>query len=274
MDTSHDLDPNVQATIAAYKPRLFDGSKYGDLVVEMRHLVTCSRPVSPADAVTVFAALSRMIADTVAAGETPVLDELITEFGVNRWSYRALATGAKPSMVEVHRGKLARLLRVKRGLPARIENRGDSKSRVELIKWETIAECLEGELLATFVAAVGAGLTASKAVGAVVEVVDECWQVLDAAGNPHPITDEMCGFASTVRGIQIQQGSWNKLRELSAVTERSCVTTFSWLCLQQYGTFRELRNRFQLSRRQLDNAVNAAKPQVVDDNYRRALRGS
>ena len=63
MDTSHDLAPNVEAAIAAYVPRLFDGSKYGDLVVEMRHLVTCSRPVSPADAVTVFAALSRMIAD-------------------------------------------------------------------------------------------------------------------------------------------------------------------------------------------------------------------
>lgn len=272
MDTSHDLDSNVQAAIAAYEPRLFDGTDYSDLVVEMRHLVTCSRPVSPTDAVAVFAALSRMIADTVTAGETPVLDELITEYGVNRWSYRALATGAKLSLVEVHRGKLARLLRVKRGLPARIENRGDRKSKVELIKWETIAECLEGELLATFVAAVGAGLTASKAVGATVEMVDECCQVRDAAGNAHPIADEICGFASTVQGIEIQNGSWSKLKNEVTLTDRSCVATFTWLCLQQPLPFRDVRSRYRLGRRYIDNAITASPPLVLDDDYGSALR--
>ena len=274
MDTSHDLAPNVQAAIAAYEPRLFDGTKYSDLVVEMRHLVTCSRPVSPTDAAAVFAALSRMIADTIAAGETPVLDELVTEFGVNRWSYRALTTGAKLSLVEVHRGKLARLLRVKRGLPARIENRGNGKSKVELIEWEPIAERLDDEVLATFVAAVGAGLTASKAVGATVEVVDECWQVLDAAGHAHPIADEICGIASTVQGIEIQNDSWNKLRNEITLTERSCVATFTWLCLQQPISFRDVRSRYRLSHRYIDNAIAASPPLVLNDDYRAALRHS
>ena len=88
MDFSHDsgsVDAAVAAAIDGYVPALFDGDAYPLVVAEMRRLVGLAAPVSVNDASLMFAALSRLVADSLAMDGSIDVGQVLTEDGVRRW---------------------------------------------------------------------------------------------------------------------------------------------------------------------------------------------
>ena len=278
MDNTQSLDPDVSATIEEWSPRLFSAAELPDVADELRRLVAAAKPISRRDANQMLASASHLVAAVHRWGEPVELDVWLTEQGVNRWEYRVLAEGARPSSTEVRRGRLARLVRVRRGLPARMRvMRPTPKVPVGLFDWETAVVELnkaghEG-LLATLIAAVGAGLPARPAVGATITRVDEAWMVVAADGRRHPVTAVFAPYAARLEGATVRATGWEQARRRwPSLTALSARGTFCDLVVQVGVGFADLRTVWGLTTREMD-AVTARRADVqLGDDYRLLLR--
>lgn len=257
-NTPHTSNDPIRHAINTWAPRCFDGSDRQQLVNDIKERVASTPPETVNDARLMLAAVSRLIADTITNGEAPDLDRLVTELGINRWAARTLRNGAKPSLVAVHKGKLARLIRVERGLPARIEIRGNGPAQHDVLDWENIVNELDGELLATFIAAVGSGLTCSNAIGATVRSDDTSAWVETTDGERREIVTALQPHALGVTGVLVHSDGWNQLRcrfGSQGFSEYSSKTTHAFLALQEPLSAHSIRNRHRLSRRYIDSAL-------------------
>lgn len=256
-------------------PALFDPADVPGLLDEIREVVLLSRPETPNDAALVLAAVSRLVAATLAAGEPVVLDQLLSEFGLNRWVGRALATGMTPSVVAVHRGKLDRLVRVKRGLPARIEVRGKERVSREVIDWEDLLRSWSNpQLQATLLVAVGAGAPAAEGVGGTIERVDEGgFVVVWPDGSRRAVVEALWPSAERLVGLTVKKGSWARVRAAaSEVKTPEAMLTFAVLACSEPRSLGSTIQRYGLTRRILDSVVRVSEPPVLDDCYRLLLR--
>jgi len=278
MDLSNDsdsVDAAVAAAIDGYVPALFDADAYPLVVAEMRRLVGLAAPVSVNDAALMFASLSRLVADSLAMDGSADLDRVLTEDGVRRWRGWALANGAAASTVGNHVGKLKRFLRIKRGLPARMELRGQPKTPLVGFDWVAAIETVrpDRELVAALVVAVGAGCPASSGVGATVTAgTDGGPVVVLGDGESVPVLSALCEVAVTVVGVKVGAGAWDRLRKTTPVTARSARATFSALAGSESLSFRDVLGRYGLTRRDIDAAVSIDTTPIETDELRLLLR--
>ena len=275
-NTPHTSNDPIRDAINTWAPRCFDGTNRQQLVNDIKERVAATPPETVNDARLMLAAVSRLIADTITNGETPDLDRLLTELEINRWAARALRNGAKPSLVAVHKGKLARLIRVERGLPARIEIRGTGPAQHDVLDWQYIVNELDGELLATFIAAVGSGLTCNNGVGATIRSDGTSAWVETTGGERREIVTALQPHALVVTGAQVPDDGWNQLRcrfGPQGFTEYSSKTTHAFLALQEPLSTAEIRKLFRLSRRYVDAALEALMRDHDSSICRQLLRG-
>ena len=273
MDVSHDLFDEIEAAVAAYEPALFRGDEYPEVLAEMRRLVLATAPTSLGDASGVLAALSRLVADTIKRGDEPRVEGLVTEYSVNRWMGWALANGMALSTVEVHRSKFTRLLRVQRGLPARIAVRGVGRKQLGLVDWQAAAGVVwDPQLVAALVAAVGCGLPASKAVGARVSLSEAGVAVVLPDGTRRFVVEVMCPVATRAVDVEIRESDWGRLRSVVDITALQAQATYSALACDEGRPLTEVMSRYRLSRANLVRVIEAGEQPVLDDGYRVALR--
>ena len=274
--TPHTPNDPIRHAINTWAPRCFDGSDRQQLVNDIKERVASTPPETVNDARLMLAAVSRLIADTITNGEAPDLDRLLTELEINRWAARTLRNGAKPSLVAVHKGKLARLIRVQRRLPARIEIRGNGPAQHDVLDWENIVNELDGESLATFIAAVGSGLTCNDAIGATVHSDDTNAWIETTDGERREIVTALQPHALDVTGAQVPDDGWNQLRcryGSQGFSEYSSKTTHAFLALQEPLSTAEIRKRFRLSRRYVDAALGTLVLDHDSNRSRHLLRG-
>lgn len=268
-------DP-ITTAVTTWQPRCFTGSDHPGLVADIRSRVLASSPPTVNDARLVLAAVSRIVADAIRAGETPNLDELLTEMGVNRWAHRALRDGSKQSLVSVHRGKLARLVRVERGLPSRIEIRGDGPARHTPCDWEAIAKHVGGEVLACLVIAIGAGLTAQSGVGAQVVTTTDGFYAQTATGDLVPIVEHLDEYSAQVIGVVVPDWTWKHLRRRfpeQNFADHCVKATHTIIALAEHLSVHAARSKYRLSRRYIDAATFNGTCIQDHNDYRQALRG-
>lgn len=201
----------VRDAIAGYSPRALSGPLADHWLDPLKALVSQCEPVSDVDAVHMLSTASRYFADT----QPPVsltLAGALSDRRVTQWLHRALLNGMPPQTLSNHRQRLARFQRVLRGLPARMSVRGVERQPHDPLT-EAHREALEHalvdrpELLAAYVAAVGANLIASAAVGETILVEGGHARVGDT-----PIVHELTSLAAMVAGHTVNAGARERLR--------------------------------------------------------------
>lgn len=259
-----DIAADVVDVVGRYQPRLLTPQQAASALPSIKHLVLACGPLSGTDAEAMLATASRFLADAATTGPLDV-DALVNEFQVSRWLYDKVRKGMPPQTVANHRQRLARFLRVRRGLPARMSVRSSVKQpgaplgddvRLELVASLAVTDA---HVAAAYVAAVGAGAIASEAVGAAVRVVDDgYWLVL--GDRRWAVVSELWPLASAVVGVTVESDSWATLRshaaDLDIKFDRTIArATFSVLAISEDGSPAALIPRFSLTRRAVDDAV-------------------
>jgi hypothetical protein len=182
--------------VAAYESALLTEQQAGWWVEDMRRIVLAAEPCSLDDASTMLASTARFLSDA-AAPPVRTLAEMLTEVEVARWAHSRMAAGANPATMSNHLLRLRRLMRVQRGLPARIAVRGESRpsrdplGRGELERLTSLdawLQCFRGRCVRR---CRWRGLVGADAVGGRIERAGECYVLRRCDGSSRRIIDEL-----------------------------------------------------------------------------------
>ena len=306
MDDSHDNNPATQNTevgsdtasgdgaagaggaeeiaemVAAYASAVLTEQQAGWWVEDMRRLVLAAEPCSPDDARTMLSSTARFLSDAAAPPVRP-LAEMLTEVEVARWAQGRVAAGANPATMSNHLQRLRRLMRVQRGLPARMAVHGESRpsrdplGRVDLERLVRSMRGCEGSVVAAFVAAVGAGLVGADAVGGRIEQTGEHYVLGRCDGSTRRIIDELAELVAGCVGVEVVDGAWKRAREVAAgcgieLTKEVAVSTFCRAAVDTPGSAVDVVTSFALSRKLIDRGLEHVAP-AHDPQLRALLRG-
>jgi len=303
MDINHDTDPAIHdtaadgdssaadeprderavaAAVAAYQSAVLTEQQTNWWLEDMRCLVLASDPCSLDDARTMLASTARFLTDS-AAPPVRTLAEMLTEIEVARWARIRMATGANPATMSNHLQRLRRLMRVQRGLPARIAVQGQSSpsrspfGQADLARLIHAMRGCEASVVAAFVAAVGCGLVGSDAVGGQIERTDEYHVLRRQDGSTRRITDELSDLVAGCIGAAVTNGSWKRAREVAAaceveLTKEVAVSTFCRAAVDTPGAAVDVVTSFALSRKLIDRGLEHVD-EIHDPQLRARLRG-
>lgn len=274
------VSDDIRTVVARYQPALLSPAQAASGLPTIRHLILACAPLSVGDARSMFATAVRFLVDV---GDPDLdVDRCLTDLEVSRWLFTKVREGMPRQTVGNHRLRLARFLRVKRGLPARLPAAsGGRRAAVPLdeVDRRLLSASLaqhRREVIAAFVAAVGADRVGAGAVGGAVEPDDEGF-VWVAGGERRRIVHEWWPLAADVVGVQVDSSAWAELRKAAALAgfrfdRHVARDTYVTCALLEPHCPVTLFRRYGLTRRMID-IVTPALPDPSSDAARTMLRG-
>ena len=277
------VSPEIADVVDRYVSALLSEQQRQSVLAAIKHLVLACKPRTVTDARMMLATASRLVADTTSADSVVVdLDVLLTDFVVGRWLHLLAMSDMAAGSVSNHQLRVKRFLRVMRGLPARVS--APPVKRAAPSGLDDLQRCVleQGaahagvQVLAGYVAAVGAGLIRSDADGAVFERVgDRVWLVGDSFRRR--VVDDLAALASNLIGVRVTSQGWDDLRDVATccgvqMNRDVARVTFTTLALRCEASLVVLMNDFAVTYRMIDS-VAAASLVVEPNDYRAVLRG-
>jgi len=273
----------IEARIDGFQPRSLPPQLAAQVLPRLKELTRLAEPVSQIDAKHLLSTACRLIADTPHArfADDADVDAVLCDATVAAWSHVAQRSGMSPGVLANCLRFLNRLVRARKGLPARATSRRPSKAPAVLLDHQplaTLAERLsrtDRPASAALLVAAGAGLVATAdPVGVVIgpHGAVEAVRLEQRA----PITARWTKVARQLAGEVADPPAWARLR--TAGTE---------LGLQLNGPALRLRWAVDVVAeaptpqaavqsglsRHLLNQTFAVAPGLDDDTARIALRG-
>jgi hypothetical protein len=266
----------AEERLARYRSSRFDDAQHARFATRISELVLAVPPSGPLAARVMASHLSRFVADL--AGEHPDagVDDLLTESRVAVWCARTRGGDLSDGSLSQTLATLRKALRVKEGLPGRKERPTAARRAAPTVDAALLfALCAEDvQATAALTAAIGAGLVARSAVGAVFVEHDSGIGVELADGRRIRVRDTLAHHASRLVGVRVTTAAWERLRDTgraAGVTVDAREVRDAWLI----ATLDETDCRGALaaaSHGRLDWA--APHLAAIDpDRMRRALRG-
>ena len=277
------VSPEIGDVVDRYVSAVLSEQQQQSVLAAIKHLVLACKPPTVTDARMMLATASRLVADTTSPDSVTVdLDVLLTDFVVGRWLHSLAMSDMTAGAVSNHQLRVKRFLRVMRGLPPRVSappaKRAATSGLDDLQRCvlEQNADHAGVQVLAGYVAAVGAGLIRSDADGAVFERVgDQVWLVGDSFRRR--VVDDLAALASNLIGVRVTSQGWDDLRDVATccgvqMNRDVARVTFTTLALRCEASLVVLMNDFAVTYRMIDSV--AATSRVVEpEDYRAVLRG-
>ncbi|GBE23198.1 hypothetical protein BMS3Bbin01_02582 [bacterium BMS3Bbin01] len=250
----------IERRVATYESVLLSDVQAAELLPALRALVLDADPSSAADAAATLSSACRFLAD-VAPDVGGDLAVLLTEERVARWSHAQKRAGMNEGTLKNHLSRLARLVRVKGGLPARMQIRSTKKAAdppLDMVGLLGLVDGLDADAVAAVVAGAGAGLVVPDAVGATVAV--DGTRIVDAEGGEHVVLDPWVAAARAVAGVTVSRAGWGRAmtaakRDGIALSADRLRLTWTVSLLGLEVPVGLLIPRFGLTRRAVDKAV-------------------
>lgn len=263
MNANQNLQPDtaidIQAAIDGYAPRLMPMPLADRWLGEIKDLVRRCEPVDVNDATHMLTTASRYFTDT-EPGNGQSLSEALSDARVGQWLRTALRNGMPTQTLSNHRQRLARFQRVLRGLPARMSARGRARLPHEPLGHDERVRLehpllRHPEALAAYVAAVGANLIASEAVGSVIHVDGN-----EATVGENRVVADIALLAALVNGHTIGEHAWSQVRRVADkhhidFDKTVARATFTLLATDPAAPLSSLVALHQLTRRMLDDVA-------------------
>ena len=271
------LAAEVAVAIAAYQPKLLTPAQATSGLADMRRLIAACQPNDGQDAKTMLASLVRFVADV--GGDDVDLDRLLVEWQVAQWQRRCAEDGMPDGTRSNHLQRLRRMMRVRLGLPARIQVRGASPTLASPLtegeRSQIEAALTADEGACAYVAACGAGLNGQSAHGATFELIDTVAHIT-AGTTTRRLLTPLQPFAQHLAGRSVGRTDWQRLGAVGldigvAVSSETMRATHAALAIAEPATMAELVSDFGVTRRQIDRAIKMRSTKTVAGEMRRYL---
>ena len=259
------VSAEIVAALAAYVPELLNAAQTLSGLADLRELVARCEPVSVVDALVMMSSASRFLAD-VAPPDVLDIYRWIIEAEVTAWAH-VQHRGPMPSAtLSNHLQRLRRMLRVRRGLPARMNvhnvaaPRRAPMSPTDRSTLEQQLTVLGGPVAAAYVTGVGAGAVGAVAEQAMIIVTCGVAEVVMRDGTVLHVVAALQSMACALAGVVVEECSWSEVRGQATrlgvqVDKEIAVTTHAVLALSEAADLVSISRRHRITRRLIDRAV-------------------
>ncbi len=288
MDTTTPSNPaaivsnEIVAALEAYTPDLLTPAQIRSGLADLRVLVTRCEPVSVADALVMMSSAARYLAD-VAPSDVLDVDRWIVEADITAWAHVKHREQMPLGTLSNHLQRLRRMLRVRRGLPARMSVRNvptiERPPMTTTDRWtlELLMSSLGGSTAAAYVTGVGAGAVGTAAEDAMIVITGGVADVVMRDGTARRVVDALQPVANALADATVEEYSWSDVRghasDLGILIDKEiAMSTHVVLALSEAADLVSIVRRHRITQKLIERAVPFLELPASED-IRTMLRG-
>ena len=248
LDVSRQIDEHPLPNLTPGQQALMAG--------EIKSLVHRLQPTSKTEARQALTGLSRFVRDVAPTGGCP-LAEVLTDQKLNLWVHNHRSEFGAGRNLGCLVGTLRRVLRVHKGLPARVRVSGARRVSAPPLSASDFHRLLDacvaedGGAWRAFAACFGSGVPAAAAMGGTFVVADGLTELRLHGGSVHRVVSTIAS-AGRLGGREVLDGDWQELQCVATglrihLQSVALVQTFRECVLSECGSLQSLMATYGLT---------------------------